>query len=247
MRQKLADSGNSRFRSGESGAAAGHSSKLDMQGIRRAAILADVEKRLDTLTSSKSTEEEQFRKWLSDPKGWEAYVKLLEQTRAHVSDGSAEDAQQSLVSAEAASEALRQEANKNREASKRNEQIAEAIMQALCDRNYNTPRFGELREGDPLGGLQIRADVPNRDGKGNLKIDIHLDGRTVFEVENVTMGEERICKDVINGVGDAIAGSGLVLEMKDWGRAAGAKDKSVTIQPTQAKQRMTEGEKDASK
>ncbi len=252
VRQKLSDAGHSRIQKGESrrpesDSAAGHSSKLDVEGIRRSAILADVEKRLDTLTSALATEEIQCRKWLSDPQSWDAYVKILDQTRTHLSRGEVDDAQQSLASAEAAGEALRQKAAANRESSVRNELVAEAIMQALCDRNYNTPNFGELKEGDPLGGIQIRADVPNRDGKGNLRIDIHLDGRTVFEVENVSVGEEMICKDVIKGVGDAIAGSGLILEMKDWGRAAGAADSSVTIQSRPAKQRIAEREEDRSK
>lgn len=216
--------------------------ELDLNEIRRAAITADVEKRLTSLAATLQADETETKNWLTDPGKWIEYGKLLEQTRHYLRAASAEEAERSIAAAEGARGTLRQEAAKNREATARNEEVAEAIMQALCDRNYNTPNYGELKSGDPLGGIQIRADVPNRDGKGNLRIDIHLDGRTVFEVENVPEGEEAICKDAVGGVGDAIADKGLVLEMRNWGRATTAKSESLSILPQQSTQRVRERE-----
>ncbi len=216
--------------------------ELDLNEIRRIALTADVEKRLTGLAATLQADETDTKGWLRDRGKLNEYGKLLEQTRQNLRAGMAEEAEKSIVAAEVARETLRQEAAQNREAAARNEVVAEAIMQALCDRNYNTPNFGELKSGDPLGGIQIRADVPNRDGKGNLRIDIHLDGRTVFEVENVPEGEEAICKDAVGGVGEAIAGKGLVLEMKDWGRATPGKSEPLSIRPQQSTQRIIERE-----
>ena len=193
--------------------------KVDLNKIRRAAFAAELLQRLEKLKKTYVETEEQVKPWVAENQQWTYCGKLLEQAQNELDRGAVEDAEKKVVAAEASLEDLSKKAIENREAAHRNEQIADAIMQALCDRNYNTPIFGALEEGNQLGGIQIRADVPHRDGKGNLRIDLHLDGRTVFEVENIADGEESICKDVITGVGDALAGAGLALDMTDWGRA----------------------------
>jgi hypothetical protein len=121
--------------------------------------------------------------------------------------------------------ALRDEVERSAEAARgaaqRLRSVAEAVMQALYDRHYNMPLFGAIREGDPMSGIRIRADVPGVDGRGNIKIDLHVDGRADFEVENVPTGEEDLCRSVIGGLTEAVATEGLELEVTDWGRAAG--------------------------
>jgi len=193
--------------------------KVDLNKIKRDAFAAELLQRLEKLKKTYVETEEQVKPWVAQNQQWTHCEKLLEQAQNELDRGAVEDADKKVVAAEASLEELSKEAIDNREAAHRNEQIADAIMQALCDRNYNTPIFGTLEEGNQLGGIQIRADVPHRDGKGNLRIDLHLDGRTVFEVENIADGEESVCKDVITGVGAALARAGLALNMTDWGRA----------------------------
>lgn len=193
--------------------------KVDLNKIKRDAYAAELLQRLEKLKKTCVETEEQVKPWLAKNQQWTCCKKLLEQAQNELDHGAVEDADKKVVTVEEILEELIKEAIENREAAHRNEQIAAAIMQALCDRNYNTPIFGALEEGNQLGGIQIRADVPHRDGKGNLRIDLHLDGRTVFEVENIANGEESVCKDVITGVGAALVGAGLALDMTDWGRA----------------------------
>ena len=119
-------------------------------------------------------------------------------------------------------------------------------MQSLYDRNYNTPQFGYLKSGDPLSGLQVRADVPNKDGRGNVRIDFFLDGRTEFEVENVPAGEEEICRKLIGGLSEAVAAEGMTLEVTDWGKAAqknaGTSEPATrTVQVERERERQVEG------
>jgi hypothetical protein len=203
--------------------------KVDLKKIRRAALAAELDRRLERLRATSVEIDGHVKPWVAGNQRWTHYEKLLEQAKNELDRGALEEADKNIAASEAGLEELRKEAAENREAANRNEQIADAIMQALCDRNYNTPIFGELEEGNQLGGIQIRADVPHRDGKGNLRIDLHLDGRTVFEVENIDEGEESVCKDVINGVGAALAGSGLALDMTDWGRAHRAQNQQRSI------------------
>ncbi len=196
--------------------------ELAMKNIRRKALLDEAERRMSRLSAGVASDKASSAGWLKSSGTWSQFDRLLATARGAANEGEAEAAEEAVSQAEAFRERIIQEAATNREAADRNQRVANAIMQALCDRHYNTPNFGNLQGSDPLSGIQIRADVPNRDGRGNIRIDIQLDGTTVFEVENVPEGEERVCRDVIAGVGEALATSGLELKITDWGRATGA-------------------------
>ncbi len=140
-------------------------------------------------------------------------------------------------------EEIERVADTNRRAAARLRSVADAVMQALCDRHYDTPVFGVIREGDPLSGIQIRADVPSADGRGNIRIDLHADGRADFEVENVAAGEEETCRAVIGGIAEAVASEGMELEVTDWGRAGAetVKQGPLPRKPEQVRKRMRGG------
>lgn len=125
-------------------------------------------------------------------------------------------------------------ADKNKEAREQTEKIADAIMQALVDKNFNTPIYGDLDSDTFASGIQIRAEVPSKDGKGNIRIDLHLSGEAEIEVENVPSGEEIICRNLLTGVAEALAKEGLELEMTDWGRATNCSDSNSVIKPIQS-------------
>lgn len=215
--------------------------ELEMKNIRRKALLDEAERRLGQLSAAVASDKASSTGWLKGSGTWSQFEKLLATARGAAKEGDAEAAEEAVSQAEVLRDRILQEAATNREAADRNQRVANAIMQALCDRHYNTPNFGNLQGSDPLSGIQIRADVPNRDGRGNIRIDIQLDGTTVFEVENVPEGEERVCRDVIAGVGEALVTSGLELKMTDWGRATGAGAAAVEL-PTAGPGLMREPE-----
>lgn len=161
----------------------------------------------------------ELRRWVKSQETVDGSLQQLNVARVQLEAGNLAAARSAIEQAEAQRAAVIAEAAQNRQNSERTQQIADAIMQALCERNYDTPKFGLMKDGDPLSGIQVRADVPNRDGRGNIRVDIHLDGRTEFEIENVVEGEEKLCCDVLGGLSEALEQEGLELDITDWGRA----------------------------
>ena len=162
---------------------------------------------------------DEVRRWVKSRDVVEESQRLMSTARSHLNAGDLNAARSAVEQAESHRAAAITETERNRRDTERTQQIADAIMQALCDRKYDTPKFGFLKEGDPLSGIQVRADVPNRDGRGNIRIDIHLDGRTEIDVENIDEGEEESCRDSLGGLTEALAHEGLQLDITDWGRA----------------------------
>ena len=65
-------------------------------------------------------------------------------------------------------------------------------------------------------------------------MQIKLDGNVDLEVENIPEGEERVCRQLIEGLQEGLAGE-VQFDMKDWGRAENAEDRAVDI-PTQQRE-----------
>ncbi len=193
--------------------------------IAEQAILSALRDKLEEVSKEPLNRWTEVQAWLGDSTFADEHTRSLQNAKALLAAQDIPRAKKALelaetVRAEAAEQALR-----NRQAAERNQQIAEAVMQALCDRHYNTPQYGYLKQGDQLSGLQIRADVPNRDGKGNIRIDLHIDGTTVFELENVPNGEEQICRNMVTSIAEAVSKADMNLEVKDWGRASNTEGK----------------------
>lgn len=148
---------------------------------------------------------------------WEEYAALLKDAEIALASKDWTRAQTAVNAASAQRIALLHEALETAAAMERNQQIADAIMEALCARHYSIPKHGELTAGDPLGGIQIRADVPGTDGKGNVRVDLHFDGQAVFKLENVPQGEESLCREFLSQMGNALSAVGMELRMeKAW-------------------------------
>jgi hypothetical protein len=159
---------------------------------------------------------------------WDEYCALLKAAEEALAFKDCSRAQYTLDQASTLRSTLLNEARANAAALERNQQVAEAIMEALCDHHYNLPKYGDLKAGDPLAGIQIRADVPGSDGKGNVRVDLKLDGQAVFHLENVPKGEEALCRRFLGQMGNALSAQGLELRMeKPW--AGSSTDEHTTI------------------
>lgn len=178
---------------------------------------------------------EELEKWAGPGRPLDGLRAMLRSADELVARGEIVAALTCLERVASRREEIERGAETNRAAAGRLRSVADAVMQALCDRHYNMPRFGEMKEGDPTSGIRIRADVPSADGCGNIRIDLHADGRADFEVENVPTGEEEVCRTIIGGLAEAVATEGLELEVTDWGRAAGVEPKEMPKLQTQEK------------
>lgn len=198
---------------------AGQSAAAD--AAARAAAAAKLSEQLDEVSRPPHSGWAELERWSGGERSWDELKGLLQSAEQLLAQGDLATTEVSIEKARLYREELERVADTNRGAAERLRSVADAVMQALCDRHYDTPVFGAIRDGDPLSGIQIRADVPSPDGRGNIRIDLHADGRADFEVENVPVGEEEICRAVIEGLAEAVASEGMELEVTDWGRAAG--------------------------
>ena len=187
------------------------------QEIARQAEEAAAREGLNSLSATLSADQTAVEGRLLNSARWDEYEALLRNAEAALASRDCPRAQDSIDKASALRTTLLNEARANAVALERNQQVAEAIMEALCDHHYNLPKFGDLKEGDPLSGIQIRADVPGSDGKGNVRVDLKLDGQAVFHLENVPQGEEALCRRFLGQMGNALSAQGMELRMeKPW-------------------------------
>lgn len=100
--------------------------------------------------------------------------------------------------------------------------LAQSIMQALYDSNYDSPSYYQEREQDALSNFCIVAAAPG--GVGNVRMNVALDGKVSFEVENIPEGREKLCVDAIRSMQDKLTDNGVSFNVTDWGRAEGHKD-----------------------
>ncbi len=214
----------------------GHNGAKFEDGAKAAAdeaARAQLRLQLDELSRPPNLGWEELEKWAGQGHPVDELRAMLRNADALATRGDIAAAATMLEEAAGRREEIARGAEENRTAARRLRSVADAVMQALCDRHYNTPRFGEMQEGDPMSGIRIRADVPSADGLGNIRIDLHADGRADFEVENVPTGEEEVCRNVIGGLAEAVSAEGLELEVTDWGRAGGGGPREDQIQRKQ--------------
>jgi hypothetical protein len=211
--------------------------------LAREAELKELRRHLETLKTEPEGGWSSVEPWLENPTSTDQCRGAVDAARRQLEAGDLESARASLEKADSVREDVLRRAEQNKQNVERNQAIAHSVMRALYDRDYSTPIFGDIQDNDPLSGTRIRADVPSKDGCGNIRVDIRLDGTTEFEVENVPDHELQICRDVLEGLQTALAKDGLELEMTDWGRASevGAGREATRLRVRQ-NERQIEGE-----
>ena len=102
-------------------------------------------------------------------------------------------------------------------------ELAEVIMNALYEQGYDSPTYYYAQQNAAgadveFSDLTIFAKAPGV--RGDMRMNIDLDGKVRLEVEGIAEGEEAACHQLVTdlqkGVGDEID-----FVMTDWGRAAG--------------------------
>lgn len=113
--------------------------------------------------------------------------------------------------------ALRDAADENRKLESLREEIAQSIMQALYDSNYDTPSYYLKDEADRLSDLCVVASAPG--GVGDMKMRVALSGGVSFEVANIPEGREQLCVDAVRKMQEKLAAEDIRFNVTDWGRA----------------------------
>lgn len=117
---------------------------------------------------------------------------------------------------------IAQMAESNRVASEQRSALTEVIMNALYEQGYDAPTYyynQQKSDGSDVefSDLTIFAKAPGE--RGDMRMNIDLEGKVKLEVEGIAEGEETVChqliQDLQKGVGDEID-----FQMTDWGRAA---------------------------
>ena len=126
---------------------------------------------------------------------------------------------------------LAERASGNHRLARQREEVAQSIMQAFCDANYDTPSYYMQDEADELSDLCIVAAAPG--GVGDMRMRISLSGETKFEVGNIPEGSEQLCIDQIRDLQKRLAESDVRFDVTDWGRAANANKVHLDVRPKQ--------------
>ena len=105
----------------------------------------------------------------------------------------------------------------NKRLAEQREEIAQSIMQALYDCDYDTPSYYQKEEGNELSDLCVVAAAPG--GVGDMKLRIALDGNVSFEVANIPEGHEKLCIESVRKMQEKLAEDEINFNVTDWGRA----------------------------
>ena len=127
------------------------------------------------------------------------------------------DARSRATAAIAKLREIAERAAENRRLSQQREEMAQAIMQAFYDANYDTPSYYMQDEADELSDLCVVAAAP--EGIGDMRMRIGLSGEIKFEVGNIPEGAEQLCIDQIRDLQKRLAESDVRFDVTDWGRA----------------------------
>jgi hypothetical protein len=126
-------------------------------------------------------------------------------------------------------------------------------MNALYEQGYDAPTYYYTQQ-KPDGSdvefsdLTIFAKAPGN--RGDMRMNINLEGNVKLEVEGIAEGEETVCHQLIQDLQKGVAGD-MDFRMTDWGRAANVDTNAKVAvrqqEKTQEKSRERQGVDNASK
>ncbi|MEZ6122333.1 MAG: hypothetical protein R3C49_04035 [Planctomycetaceae bacterium] len=198
-------------------------------------------------TEVQGIDRDQLVQWCGDSSAVENAWEQLNRARRHFDQEDFVAARRELEEGMGRIRRLAEEAGQNRVRFQQREEIADAIMQALFDQKYDNPEFyfaEQKSNGDDnqLGDLVIFARAPG--DKGDMRMQVDLDGHVNLEVQNIPEGEEGLCRQMINGLQEGLAGE-VDFQMRDWGRAENVTDDRIRMPLDQPKDRDVTRERES--
>jgi hypothetical protein len=117
-------------------------------------------------------------------------------------------------------------------------ELAEVIMNALYEQGYDSPTFyyseqNQAGEDVEYSDLTIFAKAPGV--RGDMRMNINLEGKVKLEVEGIAEGEETACHKLITDLQSSM-NEEIDFEMTDWGRATGVDSQAKIAMREQAKE-----------
>lgn len=153
----------------------------------------------------------------------------LETAARAISAESFDEASRLTDGAVAALRGMSEKTMENKRLAAQREEIAQSIMQALYDSEYDTPNYYLKDESDELSDLCVVAAAPG--GVGDMKMRIAIAGEVSFEVANIPEGREQLCIDAIRKMQERLAKDEVRFDMTDWGRAENQNKVHLDVRP----------------
>ncbi|MBP7936375.1 MAG: hypothetical protein KA354_17180 [Phycisphaerae bacterium] len=165
---------------------------------------------------------EQLERWAGKPEQVAAAYGQLSDASRRIEAGEFSEARQAISAALTSLRELHSVAGENQARQEQRQAIADAIMQALYDLGYDTPRYQYTEvdaqgRDDELSDLSVFAKHPG--DVGDMAMHIHLDGHVALEVRDIPEGKEALCHEQLVGLQGRLAKE-VDFEITDWGRAA---------------------------
>ena len=118
--------------------------------------------------------------------------------------------------------AIAEKTLKNKEDAERRLEIAQCVMQALYDSNYDEPQAYLEDDNNQLSDLHIVATAPGN--VADMEMQVALNGEVSFEVKNIPAGQEHRCTGAIAALQEKLGEEGIDFGVTHWGRAEGMPD-----------------------
>ena len=157
----------------------------------------------------------------------ERYLQLLSKAQtslqAHtLSEQILEEAKRLIESAASLRIGAESQAQTNLELIRERDLVAAHLADHLSQLNYDAPDvyLTDEEKTSELSNLVIYAQNPN--GRGNVRIELGIEGSIKLEIDGVPEGEEVICMSLLEGFQEASRRAEMEFTIDDYGRAAQA-------------------------
>ena len=161
-------------------------------------------------------------KWTGEEQGVNAAFDALAQAEVQIGAEKFADAESLTEKGLLAIRNYAKVAREHENAANQRMELAEVIMNALYEQGYDSPTFyysqqNSAGEDVEFSDLTIFAKAPGV--RGDMRMNIDLNGKVKLEVEGIAEGEETACHKLITDLQKSMSEE-IDFQMTDWGRAA---------------------------
>ena len=162
-------------------------------------------------------------KWTGEAQAVTAAFDAIQQAESRIAAEDFSTAENLLATNLAAIREFAKLADERANAANQRMELAEVIMNALYEQGYDSPIYyysqqNNAGEDVEYSDLTIFAKAPGV--RGDMRMNIDLEGKVKLEVEGIAEGEETACHKLITDLQQSM-NEEIDFKMTDWGRAAG--------------------------